>query len=39
VGFPPPDHDQRPKTIYTPEFLTPSHTSNIKFTVLQIFTS
>jgi hypothetical protein len=29
VGFPPPDHDQRPKTIPTPELSTPVHTSNI----------
>jgi hypothetical protein len=34
VGFPPPDRDQRPKTIPTPELSTPTHTSNINFTVL-----
>jgi hypothetical protein len=39
VGFPPPDRDQRPKTIPTPELSTPAHTSNINFTVLQVFTS
>jgi len=39
VGFPPPDRDQRPKTIPTPELSTPAHTSNINFTVLQTFTS
>jgi hypothetical protein len=39
VGFPPLDRDQRPKTIPTPELLTPAHTSNIHFTVLRMFTS
>jgi hypothetical protein len=39
VGFPPSDRDQRPKTIPTPELSTPAHTSNINFTILQMFTS
>jgi hypothetical protein len=39
VGFPPSDRDQRPKTIPTPELPSPAHTSNIHFTVLQMFTS
>jgi hypothetical protein len=39
VGFPPPDRVQRPKTIPTPELSTPAHTTNINFTVLQMFTS
>jgi hypothetical protein len=39
VGFPPPDRDQRPQTIPTPELPTPTHTSNIHFTILRMFTS
>jgi hypothetical protein len=39
VGFPPPDRDQRPKTIPTPELSTPAHTSNIHFTDLRMLTS
>jgi hypothetical protein len=39
VGFPPLDRDQRPKTIPTPELLTPAHTSNIHFTDLRMLTS
>jgi hypothetical protein len=39
VGFPPPDRDQRPQTIPTPELPTLAHTLNIHFTVLRMFTS
>jgi hypothetical protein len=39
MGFPPSDHDQRPKTIPMPELRTPAHTSNINFTILRMFTS
>jgi hypothetical protein len=39
VGFPPSDCDRWPKTIPTPKLSTPTHTSNIHFTVLLMFTS
>jgi hypothetical protein len=39
VGFPPPDHDQRPKTIPLPELSTPTHKSNKNSTVSLVNTS
>jgi hypothetical protein len=39
VGSPPPDRDQRPKTIPMPELPTPTNTSNINSIVLLMFTS